>query len=134
MDQKTAAQGVRTYAKNAAVAHAGQVSKLSTKLDTNPNTVDVVQDFQAFMDTRALAVIYQETLNLDPAGSESPYDDAKVIDRIQDKRASLIKWILQHKSPQSGLHAVHQHVTVEAAKKFVSDTYFIADLDDNEEN
>lgn len=136
MDPKTAAQGIRTYAKNAVVAHAGQADKLRVKLDKAPNTIDVVEDFQAFMDTRALALIYQETLGLPGrlVPSESDYDDDKVIDRIQDKRSSLIKWLLQHKTPQSGLYAVHQHITVEAAKKFVSDMYFVDDIDENEEN
>lgn len=128
MDRKTTAQGIRTYAKNALSAYAGQVDKLRNKLDRNPNTVDAVIDFEAFIETRALANIYQE-LGF-TVSSETGYSDDKVIDRIQDKRESLTRWLMQSKNQAPGLHAVQQHHAQEAAKRFLSDTSFVEQLDD----
>jgi hypothetical protein len=132
MDQKTTAQGVRTYAKNAATSFAGQAKKLAEKAAERPNTIDAVQDFEAFMSSRAMWNIYSEAINVSIDGS-SPMDDAKVIDRIQDKRNSVRGWLLQAKTQNGGLYGVHQHFIEEAARRFLSDTYFVDDLDETEE-
>jgi hypothetical protein len=128
MDQKTAAQGVRTYAKNAYTAFTGISAKLKASLEDNPNRVDAVQDFEKFIELRALANIYQEQLSLNSEG-ESPYDDDKILDRIQGERESIRRALLQSSSQQSGLYAVHMHLVREAEKRFLSDTYFVDTID-----
>jgi hypothetical protein len=132
MDKATAAQGVRTYAKNAYTAYIGFAETLKAKLD-NPNTVDAVQDFEKFMELRAKSAFYQETLSLDAEGN-SPFDDDKVLDRMADERKSLTRLLLQSSTQQSGIYAVHQHHVREADKRILSDTYFVDDIDENEEN
>jgi hypothetical protein len=129
MDKATAAQGVRTYAKNAYTAYVGFAATLKAKLD-NPNTVDAVQDFEKFMELRAKSAFYQETLSLDAEGN-SPFDDDKVLDRMQDERQSLMRLLLQSTTQQSGLYAVHQHHVREADKRILSDTYFVEHIEEN---
>ncbi|MER5754357.1 hypothetical protein [Streptomyces sp. NPDC002088] len=131
MDLKSAAQGIRTYAKSAATAFDGQAQKLADAARERPNTIDVTQDFEAFMTARAMWLIYSEAINVSIDGN-SPLDDAKLVDRIQDKRRSLDGWLRQAKTMQSGLYAVHQHLTTEAVKRFLSDTYFVDDLDEEQ--
>jgi tagatose-1,6-bisphosphate aldolase non-catalytic subunit AgaZ/GatZ len=128
MDQKSATRGIRTYAKNAATAFTDFSDKLRGKLETNANTVDAV-DFETFLERRALANIYSETLNLGPEGT-THFDDEKIIDRIQDKRQSLTDWLLTYRTQQSGVYAVHTHITQEATKRFLSETQIILLIDE----
>jgi hypothetical protein len=82
------------------------------------------------MYNRAMAGYYDEALNL-YADGETAYDDDKIIDRIQDKRNNLLGWLLQAKTQQPGLYADHQYCLQEAAKRFLSDTDFVNDIEEN---
>jgi hypothetical protein len=129
MDKAQAIRGVRHYAKNAHTSYLGFADGLRKKLETNPNHVDSVMDFEKFMELRAVANIYSEKLSLD-ANGDSPFDDDKVLDRIEDQRKSLTDSLLGYTSQQSGMYAVHQHLTREAAKRFLTETQIIMLIED----
>jgi hypothetical protein len=131
MNQAMAIRGVRTYAKSAHTAYLGFAESLRQKLETGPNRVDSVMDFEKFMELRAVANAYSEKLSLD-ANGDSPFDDDKVLDRIEDQRKSLTDWLLSYRSQQSGLYGVHQHLTQEAAKRFLTETQIIMLIEDEE--
>jgi hypothetical protein len=132
MDRTFTALGVRTYAKNAYTTFTGFADKLRQKMQLDPNTVDAVIDFEKFIELRALANIYQKSLNLDREGN-SPFDDDKVLERIQAERESTRRLLLQSSSQQSGLFAVHMHLVREAEKRFLSDTHFVDTIDEPED-
>lgn len=129
MEKQTALSGVRTFAKNAQTSYLGFADNLRQKLYGNPNRVDSVMDFEKFMELRAVANVYSEALSLDDKG-DSPYDDDKVLDRIEDKRETVTTWLLNYTSQQSGLYGVHQHITREAAKRFLTETQIIKLIDE----
>jgi hypothetical protein len=86
------------------------------------------------MELRAVANVYSEKLSLD-ANGDSSYDDDKILDRVEDQRRSLTDWLLGYRSQQSGMFSVHQHLTQEAAKRFLTETQIIMLIvDENEEN
>jgi hypothetical protein len=131
MDKTQAIRGVRMYAKNAHTAYLGFADSLRQKLETGANRVDSVMDFEKFMELRAVANVYSDKLGLD-ANGDSSYDDDKVLDRIEDQRRSLTDWLLSYRSQQSGLYGVHQHLTQEAAKRFLTETQIILLIEDEE--
>jgi hypothetical protein len=131
MDKAQAIRGVRTYAKTAQTAYLSFADGLRQKLERNPNHIDSVMDFEKFMELRAVANIYSEKLSLD-ANGETSFDDDKVLDRVEDQRKSLTDALLNYRSQQSGLYGVHQHITQEAAKRFLTETQIIMLIEDEE--
>lgn len=130
-EQTTAevASNVLTYAKNAATAFAGQAAKLAHTAAERPSNVDSVGDFEAFMTTRALWALYHDSIAVSIDGN-TPYGADKIVDRIKDQRRMLTGWLMKSKTLQPGLYGVQQHVSQEAARKFLADTQFVDSLDD----
>lgn len=132
MDKAQAVRAVRTYAKSAHAAYLGFADGLRQKLERNPNHIDSVMDFEKFMELRAVANVYSEKLSLD-ANGDSPFDDDKVLDRVEDQRKSLTDSLLNYRSQQSGMYGVHQHITQEAAKRFLTETQITLLIEDEDE-
>jgi hypothetical protein len=122
---------VRNYAQNAHTSYLAFADGLRQKLERNPNHVDAVMDFEKFMELRAIANIYSEKLSLNAEGVTS-FDDDKVLDRIEDQRKTLTDWLLGYRSQNSGLYGVHQHITQEAAKRFLTETQIIKLIEEPE--
>jgi hypothetical protein len=124
MDKATAIKGVRNYAQNAHTSYLAFADGLRQKLERNPNHVDAVMDFEKFIELRAIAHVYSEKLNLDAEGVTT-FDDDKVLDRIEDQRKRMTDWLIGYRSQQTGLYGVHQHISQEAAKRFLTETQII---------
>jgi hypothetical protein len=132
MDKATAIEAVRKYAQDAHSSYLAFADGLRQKLERNPNHVDAVMDFEKFIELRSIAHCYSGKLSLDPEGVTT-LDDDKVLERIEDERKRLTDWLLRNLSQQTGLYGVHQHISQEAAKRFLTETQII-NLIENEEN
>lgn len=119
-----AAANTRIYAKKAHAAFEAARERLADLAANRPLDLDI-QHHDNFIATRALYAIYHAALLLDGNGN-SDYTDAQVTERTAATRVSKDRWLKQAKTLQAGLNQVEAHHGQEAARRFLSDTAFLA--------
>ncbi|MFI0967146.1 hypothetical protein ACH4S8_38030 [Streptomyces sp. NPDC021080] len=114
---------VRTYAKDAHKRYATELQQMRERINERPGdfTADRFVEYQA---ARTLHFLYAEPLSLDDNG-ETSFDDEKLMDRINDARATAWRALRTRQHSMSGVEIVMQDIRREAVKKFLSDLEFI---------
>ncbi|MFH8483018.1 hypothetical protein [Streptomyces sp. NPDC018055] len=121
---------VRKYAQEAHNAYEKERETLQHGVTSRPLELDA-NHFESFYAARALYTLYAEPLALDDVGNTA-YNDAKVMERIRDARATQLRWLLQSKRDGGGMNAITLRLAENAARRFLSNTDFV-DLEDEGE-
>ncbi|MFE6000411.1 hypothetical protein ACFQ6C_26680 [Streptomyces sp. NPDC056454] len=121
---------VRKYAQDAHKSYVKELEVLQHGLSSRPSEIDA-SHFESFYAARVLYTLYAEPLALDAVGNTA-YNDAKVMERITDARATQLRWLLQTKHDGGGMNAITLRLAENAARRFLSNTDFV-DLEDEGE-
>jgi hypothetical protein len=121
---------VRKYAQDAHKRYTTELEAMRERITERP--ADLTGDrFTEFHAARELYNLYAKPLALDAVGN-SAYDDAKVLDRIEDARRTALRWLLTSKPPMSGVMVVEQQIAENEARRFLSQMQ-VLDMQEGEE-
>ncbi|MFD7835669.1 hypothetical protein [Streptomyces sp. NPDC059761] len=125
MNPELKAATVRVYARNAWSEFTNAAKIFTADGTTLVKTLDFQEyHIESFLLARAKYVIYAEALSLDESG-QSAFDDEKVIDRVTDARRTRTRYLLSNRPSNSGIYAVTEKASENAARQFLSDTDFV---------
>ncbi|MFD8654968.1 hypothetical protein [Streptomyces mirabilis] len=116
-------RNVRRYAQDAHKRYAKELADMRERINERPGdfTGDRFVEHQA---ARILYYLYAEPLALDSDGN-SAHSDEKLMDRINDARATAWRALRTRQLSMSGIEVVMQEIRGNAVRKFLSDLEFI---------